>query len=73
VDRSKGYGSSNTARRFFEHLSVFAAMLGLDEEKFNFIKFYVILHVMSSRYNVKIEKFQKYCLDTAEVCVENFP
>jgi len=70
VDRSKGYGSSNTARRFFEHLSVFAAMLELDED---FIKFYVILHVMSSRYNVKIEKFQKYCLDTAEVCVENFP
>lgn len=75
VDRPKpGYGNTNdgnSARRFFANSKVSAQILGVDENVIN--RFHIILQVLASGYDVNIDEFKKYCLDTAELFVEKYP
>ena len=63
IDRPKqGMGNSNDgniARHFFENSETSARILGIDHDLMR--RFHVILQVISSRFNVKINSFEKYC------------
>lgn len=66
VDKPKpGYGNSNdgnTARNFFKNSDKSAEITGLDVSLIN--KFYTILRVLSSGYDINIEKFEKFANET---------
>lgn len=74
IDRPKpGMGNSNdgnTARRFFEHSTVSARILGIDIELVE--RFHIILQVLSSGFNVKVKSFEKYCHETAQLFVSKY-
>ena len=75
VDQPKvGFGSSNdgnTARRFFENISVSANIVGVDETLMR--RCHTILQVMSSGFAIDVAAFKTYCLETAEMYVEKYP
>ncbi|XP_067616304.1 uncharacterized protein [Eurosta solidaginis] len=66
VDKAKpGFGSSNdgnTARRFFKNAEVSAQITGLDVEIIK--KFDVILKTLSSEFEINLDEFNKFCLET---------
>lgn len=75
VDKPKpGYGSSNdgnTARRFFENAEMVSAITEVD---INIIKrFRTILKAVASGYNINIDKFKTYTLETAQLFVKTYP
>lgn len=75
VDKPKpGFGSSNdgnTARRFFENSFISSSITGIDE---GIIKqFQVVLLVISSGYNINVDKFKIFTLDTAKNFVNKYP
>lgn len=58
----------NTARKFFENLTMTAEITQVDE---NLIKrFAVILQAMASGCNINVTKFAQYTADTAKLYVE---
>ena len=67
VDKPKpGFGSSNdgnTARKFFENASVVAEICRIDENLIR--RFHIILQTLSSGYEIDVEKFQNYAIETA--------
>jgi len=70
----QGFGSTNdgnTARRFFEDVSLSAQILGVDETLMR--KCHVILQVIASGFPVNVEKFKKYCLEIAKEFVQLYP
>lgn len=75
VDRPKqGAGNSNdgnTARRFFENWKISAVILGLNPQLLE--RFYVILQVLSSGFNVNIPLFDDNCTATARLFVAEYP
>ena len=75
VDKPKpGFGSSNdgnTARRFFANFQVSAKITGIDETLIK--RFYVILQVISSGYDINLELFEKFCINTAKLFVNLYP
>lgn len=76
VDKPKtgGCGSSNdgnTARRAFDEYEVFAEILGADKDII--FRFKVILTTLSCQLPVDVEKFQKYCFDTAHRYMQKYP
>lgn len=75
VDKPKpGFGSSNdgnTARRFFTNYEVSSKITGVDV---NLIKrFYIILQVISSGYDINLELFKKFSVETAKLFVNLYP
>ena len=74
VDTPKqGFGNTNTgntARRAFEESSVFADILGIEEDII--IRVRNILKAVCSGYDLDIGKFKDYCLRTSEIFVEKF-
>lgn len=75
VDKPKqGMGNSNdgnTARRFFRETDVSARILGVDAILMR--RFHVILQVLSSGFNVNLQSFKVYCLETAKMFVSLYP
>lgn len=75
MDQPKpGFGSSNdgnTARRFFENSKMSAEITGINLELIE--RFHIILQVISSGYNINIEKFEEYCIETARQLVTLYP
>ena len=75
VDKPKpGFGSSNdgnTARRFFANFQVSAKITGIDETLIK--RFYVILQVISSGYDINLELFEKFRINTAKLFVNLYP
>lgn len=67
VDQPKpGYGSTNTgntARIFFENHKKSAEVTGLDENLIH--RFYIILQTISSGYEIDVNKFHEYTMETA--------
>lgn len=75
VDRPKpGYGSTNdgnTARRFFENYELTSMITGVKEELIK--RFYVILQVICSGYDINVNNFEEYALETAKLFVSEYP
>lgn len=70
----QGFGNTNdgnTARRFFEDVSLSARILGVDESLMR--KCHVILQVIASGFPVNVEKFKEYCLGVAKEFVQLYP
>ena len=72
VDQPKqGGGNSNdgnTARKFFEYPSTASQITGLDENLIR--RFSNILRILSSCHYINTTKFKKYCIDTAQTCIQ---
>lgn len=75
VDRPKpGFGNTNdgnTARRFFQNKKISAQITGVSEEIIE--RFYIIMQVVSSGYEINLKKFQDFALTTAKLFVEKYP
>lgn len=56
----------NTARRFFKNAEINFAVTNLDLQLIK--QFGIILKIMSSGYDINLEKFEAYTLKTAELC-----
>ena len=72
VDTPKqGFGNTNTgntARRAFEESAIFSDITGVDEGLISRIR--NILKAVCSGYELDINKFRAYCLETSELVVE---
>lgn len=75
VDKPKpGFGNSNdgnVARKFFQNFKVSSSITNIDEELIR--RIYMILQTISSGFQINTEKFQQYCLDTAQLYVDLYP
>lgn len=75
VDQPKpGFGNSNdgnTARRFFSNAELASDITGVDKVLIQ--KMHTILVALSSGYDIKIESFRKFTLDTAKYSIELYP
>ena len=75
VDQPKpGYGSTNTgntAKTCFANYKISAVVTGFDE--FIIYRFYVILQTISSGYEIDVDKFHSYTLETAIRFVALYP
>ena len=58
----------NVARTFFKNYAEVSSILGVDLSLIK--RFYIILQVLASGYEVNIEKFQEYCNFTAKLYIE---
>ena len=63
--------NGNTAQRFFENSETSDRILGIDHDLMR--RFDMILQVISSGFNVKINSLKKYCNETAEKFVSLYP
>ena len=61
----------NTARRFFQNPEKSCEITGIDINLFK--RFGNILSVISSEYEVNIEAFETYALDTAKLFIHLYP
>jgi len=61
----------NTARRFFKNAELTSAITNVDLQLIK--RFGVILRTMSSGYDINLEKFEAYTLETAELYVSLYP
>ena len=69
-----GYGSSNdgnTARRFFENCAISARITEVDEDLIQ--RFYIVCQVISCGYEIDVQKFKDYSIQTARKFVELYP
>lgn len=69
----QGFGTTNdgnTARSFFSESDVVGRILGIDVILIR--RFANILHVMSSGFEVDIDKFEVYAFETAKLYVKNY-
>lgn len=57
----------NTSRRFFEDPKLSSEITGIDEKLI--IRFAIILKAISCGFTIDIEKFNKYCYETAKLYV----
>ena len=76
VDRPKEGGSGtsndgNTARRAFQNADLTANILKLNKELVE--KFDIILITLSSGYDIDSLRFKDFCLETAQIFVQNYP
>lgn len=74
MPRAGGGGSSNdgnTARAFFRNSEVSAQITGVDEHLIH--RFHVILQALSCGFDINIEAYHEYALDTARMFVEKYP
>ena len=76
VDKAKPGGSGtsndgNTARRFFKNYRESARITGVNEDLVR--RFYVILQIISSGFEINTEEFDKYTKDTAKLFVQAYP
>ena len=76
MDKPKvgGFGSTNdgnSARRAFENVKKFSEITNVDEELIK--KFKTILICISSQYQINLDKFEKYCFDTAKHYMSKYP
>ncbi|EFN82709.1 hypothetical protein EAI_00063, partial [Harpegnathos saltator] len=61
----------NTTRRFFENSTLSSSITGVDEELIK--RFHVILQTISSGYDINVNAFQIYALETAKRFVSIYP
>ena len=69
-----GFGSTNdcnSTRRAFENVKKFSDITNVDEELIK--KFKTILMCISSQYQINLDKFEKYCFDTAKHYMSKYP
>lgn len=75
IDQPKqGYGSTNdgnTARRFFQNSDVSASLTGIDEDLIK--RFHVILQIISCGFEINVDEFEKYAVETARRYVLLYP
>jgi len=75
VDKPKpGFGNSNdgnTARRFFQNSKISAEITKLDVEIIE--KIHIIMIVVASGHEIKINEFREYTYKTAKYFVEKYP
>lgn len=75
VDKPKpGFGSSNdgnTARRFFENADIVSEITKINIDLIK--KFHVILQTLSSGFDIDVNKFKTYALETAKLFVSLYP
>ena len=76
VDMPKSGGSGNTndgntARRLFQNSAVFAEATGVSEDLI--YHFYILLCLINCRYQIDVQKFEAYCLETANLWVREYP
>ena len=75
IDQTKqGLGSSNdgnTARRFFDDWETSARLTSFNEDLLH--RFKVLLDTISCGFEINIEKYRIYALETAEVFVKLYP
>ena len=69
MDKPKvgGFGSTNdgnSSRRAFKNVKKFSEITNVDEELIK--KFETFLICISSQYQINLDKFEKYCFDTAK-------
>jgi len=74
VDRPKpGYGSTNdgnTARRFFENSAISTLITGLNERIIK--RFHIILQTISCGYDINVNNYKEYALETARMFVSEY-
>lgn len=74
IDQPKqSFGNSNdgnTARRFFENAHISSSITDIDEEII--IRFHRILQTIASGYEIDVDKFKMYCLETARKYVAKY-
>lgn len=75
IDQPKqGFGSSNdgnSARRFFENAKISASITGLNLDLIE--RFHIILQTISSGFDIHVQKFNEYCINTAREFVALYP
>ena len=75
VDKPKpGFGTTNdgnTARTFFKKASDSARITGVSEELIK--RFHVILSALSSGYEIDLNHFEQYALETKELYLSLYP
>jgi len=75
VDKPKpGFGNSNdgnTARRFFQNSEISAEITKLDLEIIK--KIHIVMIVVASGHEIKINEFREYTYQTAKYFVEKYP
>ena len=57
----------NSARRFFEHTKTTSRITGINEDIIK--RFSVILRTISCDYPINEVALEKYCTETAELCI----
>lgn len=66
----QGYGTTNdgnTARRFFSNPTIISTVLGINKTLIE--RFGNILHVVTSGFEIDLEKFKIYTTETAELFI----
>lgn len=76
VDKPKANGSGNTndgntARRAFGHPELFAKITNVEQSLIN--NFRIILISLSCEQMLDLEKFEKFCVHTADLYMEKYP
>lgn len=74
VDQPKPGGGTtndgNTARRFFRNPQLSASITGIKEDLIR--RFAVILTVLASGHDIKVQEFEEYAMATAQLYVEEY-
>lgn len=60
----------NTARRFFTNCDVISEITGVSKQLIK--NLYIILQAISSKSNIDIDKFEKFCLETCRMYVQDY-
>lgn len=75
IDKPKpGFGNSNdgnTARRFFQNPEISAEITKIDVQLIK--KMHIIMIVVASGYEIDVEEFKNFAIDTARYYVEKYP
>ena len=76
MDKPKvgGFGSTNdcnSTRRAFKNVKKFSEITNMDEELIK--KFKTIPKCISSQYHMNLDKFEKFCFDTAKHDMSKYP
>ena len=75
VDLPKpGYGSTNdenTARRFFKNFTISSSITGVNENLIE--RFHVTFQVISCSFEVDVQKFQYFSIETARLFINLYP
>lgn len=69
----QGSGTTNTGnvgRIFFEKAERVSELIGIDKDLL--VRFRTVLQVISCGQKISLEKFKRYCIETAETCMKHY-
>lgn len=73
MPKQNGAGTTNdgnTARRLFQNSAVFAEVTGISEELIHHL--YVLLCVINCSHQIDVQKFEAFCMETAEIWIREY-